>query len=198
MCIYLYVKTHRKTGLKYLGKTENKDPHKYQGSGIRWTRHIKKHGYDVDTEILRECIDYDELKYWGMYYSQLWNIVKSKEWANLKPENGNGGDTSQTPNYIASLKTRKKLYGEDNPMWGGFTDIHRVNLSKAKQGIAPPNFDQWARAAKGKSYYNNGSEEKRFLPDEIPPGWSKGRLRLQCKCGKSVDISNLKKYHKNC
>lgn len=197
MSIYLYKKTHQKTGLKYLGKT-TRNPFIYRGSGKRWTNHIKKHGYYVDTEILKECFDKDEVKTWGLYYSELWNIVESKEWANLKPESGDGGDTSKTPNYIASLKTKKILYGEDNPMWGGFTDDHRTNLSKAKQGIAPPNFDQWARAAKGKSYYNNGSEEKRFLPDEIPVSWLKGRLQLQCNCGKSSDISNLKKYHKNC
>ena len=46
MIIYLYVKTHRKTGLKYLGKTK-KDPFVYQGSGVHWKNHLNKHGYDV-------------------------------------------------------------------------------------------------------------------------------------------------------
>ena len=54
MCIYLYVKTHRKTGLKYLGKTTKKDPHAYHGSGADWKIHLKEHGYDYDTEIIRE------------------------------------------------------------------------------------------------------------------------------------------------
>jgi transposase len=52
MLIYLYVKTHNKTGLKYLGKTTKLDPHKYSGSGKRWLRHLKKHGFDYTTEIL--------------------------------------------------------------------------------------------------------------------------------------------------
>lgn len=90
MPIYLYVKTHRKTGLKYLGKTEKKDPHKYHGSGTGWREHIKEHGYDVDTDILRECQTYDELEEWGMYYSNLWNVVESSEWANRIPETGEG------------------------------------------------------------------------------------------------------------
>ena len=37
--IYLYKKTHNKTGLKYLGKTISKDPYTYSGSGVYWTRH---------------------------------------------------------------------------------------------------------------------------------------------------------------
>ena len=49
--IYLYLKTHNLTGLKYLGKTI-KDPYEYSGSGIVWTRHLKSHGNDVTTEIL--------------------------------------------------------------------------------------------------------------------------------------------------
>lgn len=91
MTIYLYVKTHNKTGLKYLGKTTAKDPHKYKGSGTYWISHIKKHGYDVKTEIIQECLNVNEVAEWGIYYSNLWNIVDSSEWANLKPESGDGG-----------------------------------------------------------------------------------------------------------
>ena len=91
MTIYLYVKTHNKTGLKYLGKTISNDPHLYQGSGTIWKRHIKKHGYDVTTEILLETDNPEELKEVGIYYSNLWNIVESKDFANLIPETGDGG-----------------------------------------------------------------------------------------------------------
>jgi hypothetical protein len=37
----LYKKTHRKTGLKYLGYT-SRDPFSYTGSGKYWSRHLKK------------------------------------------------------------------------------------------------------------------------------------------------------------
>ena len=90
MTIYLYKKTHNKTGLQYLGKT-SQNPHKYKGSGMHWCRHITKHGYDVTTEILRECSTNDEIKEWGIYYSELWDVVGSNDWANLKPESGAGG-----------------------------------------------------------------------------------------------------------
>jgi hypothetical protein len=90
MKITLYKKTHRETGLQYLGKTV-RDPYEYQGSGRRWTNHIAKHGYNVDTEILLETENPKEIKKWGEYYSELWNIVESKNWANLKAEQGDGG-----------------------------------------------------------------------------------------------------------
>lgn len=91
MTIYLYKKTHRDTGLKYLGKTIAKDPYSYPGSGVYWTRHLETHGNSVETEILQECHSEEELKYWGQYYSKLWNVVESKEWANLIEEAGPGG-----------------------------------------------------------------------------------------------------------
>lgn len=115
MTIYLYVKTHTKTGLKYLGMTSSKDPHLYSGSGIYWKNHLQKHGYDYTTEILRECKNKDEIKEWGLYYSKLWNIVESKDWANLKEEQGNGGSPSlegiQRLSKLAKGKTYEERYG---------------------------------------------------------------------------------------
>lgn len=89
MTIYLYKKTHNKTGMQYLGKT-TKDPLKYKGSGKDWVPHINEHGYDVTTEILRECSSNEELSVWGRYYSELWNITESDTWANRIPETGGG------------------------------------------------------------------------------------------------------------
>jgi hypothetical protein len=111
MTIYLYVKTHLKTGLKYLGKTNAVDPHKYPGSGLYWTRHLQEHGFDYNTEILKECQTNDEVKKWGLYYSDLWNVVKSDQWANLKPESGDGND----PETARSIS--QKLVKEGKHIW---------------------------------------------------------------------------------
>ena len=95
MTIYLMVKTHRKTGLKYLCKTIQ-NPFTYNGSGTDWKEHLKKHGKDISTEILKECEHKEELNYWGRYYSELWNIVSGQDdygnkiWANRIPETGGG------------------------------------------------------------------------------------------------------------
>ena len=94
MVIYLYKKTHLKTGLQYLGQTTSKDPHTYIGSGVYWKLHLKKYGNDHSTEILKECQSKEEVKEWGLYYSKLWNVVQSNDWANLKEEQGDGGRQS--------------------------------------------------------------------------------------------------------
>jgi hypothetical protein len=104
MLYYLYKKTHRDTGLKYLGYTKLPNPYEYQGSGKYWTRHIQKHGYNIDTEILFETTDKNKIKEKGLYYSNLWNVVKSDEWANLKPESGNGGTFTHREDSIEKIR----------------------------------------------------------------------------------------------
>ena len=104
MIYRLYKKTHKKTKLKYLGYTSSNDPHKYKGSGKYWCHHINKHGYDVDTEILFETNNKEELRARGLYYTKLWNIVDSREWANLKPESGNGGTFSHRADSVEKIR----------------------------------------------------------------------------------------------
>jgi hypothetical protein len=102
MTIYtLYIKTHRKTGLKYFGQTKQ-DPYSYPGSGVDWTNHINDYGRDIYTEILLQTSDKSERNYWGRYYSKLWKIVTAmddygnKIWANRIPETGGGCGTGLT------------------------------------------------------------------------------------------------------
>ena len=85
--VYLYLKTHNVTGLKYLGQTKQ-NPRIYLGSGTRWLFHLRKHGNDITTEILKKCTTYDQLKKWGLYYSDLWKVIKSNDFANLIKETG--------------------------------------------------------------------------------------------------------------
>ena len=107
--IYLYKKTHNKTGLQYLGKTVSKNPYKYPGSGVYWSNHLSVHGNDVTTEILKECETEEELIQWGLYYSRLWNVVENKEWANLTEEAGPGGSWSDDSKQKLSVSTKKLL-----------------------------------------------------------------------------------------
>jgi hypothetical protein len=119
--IYLYVKTHNKTGLKYLGKTINEDPYKYTGSGKYWLRHLKKYGTDYTTQILLVTEDKDELKQTGLFFSKIWNIVKSKEWANLMPESGNGGK-------------QEKLLNEGKHNFQNSEVQRKIQLNRVKKG----------------------------------------------------------------
>jgi hypothetical protein len=106
MTIYLCVKTHSITGLKYLCQTKQ-DPYRYQGSGVYWKSHLKKHGSKHTTSILKECHTKEEIKQWGVYYSDLWDVVNSEEWANLKPEEGDGAASGEL-NHQKSDQHRKR------------------------------------------------------------------------------------------
>jgi hypothetical protein len=80
-------------GLNYLGITTRNDPYKYMGSGKVWKLHIKKHKLsfkDISTTILFQSYDMDEIREKGIYYSELYDIVNTKQWANLIPETGEG------------------------------------------------------------------------------------------------------------
>lgn len=93
---WLYLKQHNITGLKYFGKTI-RDPQSYPGSGIRWTRHLKKHGKDISTLWCQLFTNKEELTKFALQFSAENNIVESTEFANLKPEDGlMGGDTGLT------------------------------------------------------------------------------------------------------
>lgn len=117
MIIYLYVKTHNKTGLKYLGKTTRKDPFKYLGSGKWWLRHLSKYGNDITTAILLATEDKEDIKQTGIFFSKLWGVAKSKEWANIVIEKGDGISSE----YATELNNRRiedrthNLLGKQNP-----------------------------------------------------------------------------------
>lgn len=135
MALYLYQKTHNETGLKYLGYTR-RDPFKYNGSGKHWLRHIKLHGTNISTTVLKEYNDIIDLKYWGEYYSNLWNIVESKDWANLKPESGDGGNArkgkrlSKEHRQKISKAAKKRRHSENT----------RRKMSEKKQGSNNPRY----------------------------------------------------------
>lgn len=137
MKIYLYVKTHFKTGLKYLGKT-TQNPYTYLGSGIDWKAHLKEHGEEHTTEILKECKSNKELNEWGRYYSRLFNVVESNDWANRIPETGGGWCDEE-----ARKKISKSLTGFKRPL---ISDEHRKNLSESCKSISKPRSDKHQKA----------------------------------------------------
>jgi hypothetical protein len=139
MIIYLYKKTHNITGLQYLGKT-SKDPLKYKGSGNYWVLHIKKHGYDVATEILKECKTNDEVKYWGLYYSNLWNVVVDPMWANMRPEEGSGGATRTGTTQSNTMKM--KVSGHNHyTKRNGYDLTNHHNKGRDKKGSKNSRYD---------------------------------------------------------
>jgi hypothetical protein len=94
----LYIKQHSVTGLKYFGKT-TQDPLKYNGSGVYWTDHIKKHGKEhiITTRLFGPFTNSIAISEFALAFSRDNNIVESKDWANIMPENGLHGGSSPGP-----------------------------------------------------------------------------------------------------
>lgn len=111
MITYLYHKQHQRTKLNYFGKT-TQDPYTYTGSGTHWTRHLKKHGNDIETIQVWEFQNLDECSRFAVEFSIRNKIVESTEWANLRIENGlDGGHTPGAYTLEARIKKGKKLKG---------------------------------------------------------------------------------------
>jgi len=107
---WLYIKQHNITGLKYFGKTTVSDPIKYKGSGIYWLRHLKKHGNNVSTIWSQLFTDQQELIEYALNFSKKNMIVESKNWANLKEENGLDGTPPGTPAHNKGKKQAHKTH----------------------------------------------------------------------------------------
>lgn len=130
MGIYkLYVKTHSKTGLKYLGMTTQQDHNRYNGSGLHWLRHLAVHGNEHSTEIVEECESLESLRERGLYYSNLWNVVDSPEWANIILESGQG--VIPTPEIIKKRSNTRKT-NTANGTIQNWTEASTIKYNKTR------------------------------------------------------------------
>lgn len=150
--IYLYVKSHNVTGLKYFGKTTKPDPHRYKGSGKYWKNHIAKYGYNVTTEIVAQFDLPEEASNFALDFSKTYNIVESDEWANLKHENGLDGSP---PGVVFSEEHRERIrQSRIGKCFNDFDDITRQRMSEASR------LRELAKVKEGKSTFQGqtGSE----------------------------------------
>jgi len=179
--IYLYLKTHNKTGLKYLGKTI-RDPFKYKGSGKYWLRHLAKHGDDVTTEILFSANDKKEITEKGLYYSTLLNVVESSDFANLRPESGDGGDTLTYHPNLNEIKHQAKERGKKAKWWNnGITQCFREIPPDSSYVHGRGQFNNVGAALgaavnKERHWINDGTTEIMVSKNTVLPGYSVGRL----------------------
>jgi len=142
--IYLYIKISPK-GLFYLGRFQSRKRkdltvYTYKGSGYRWNRHLKKHSVkntDIQTIILYESYDFDEIKILGSYYSKLFDVVNNDTWANLVEESGLGAPPTESTKEIirktnkSRSKTILQLDLDYNVIkeWNGVPEIGYKNMS---------------------------------------------------------------------
>ena len=174
---YLYLKESK--GYKYLGKftTRKNRPNftvfDYLGSGTIWKQHINKHNLtakDIKTTILFQTEDLEEFKDKALWYSTKFQVVHSKEFANLVPEDGANpcvyADFSKrnTPEYrrkLSESKKGKKLSKEH---------IEKIIESKRKNGVTA-----WNKGLTGLPKQSREAVEKRAI--SISKAYQKTRKR---------------------
>lgn len=155
----LYIKRHALTGMMYFGKTTRDDIISYKGSGKRWTNHINKHGRQFVQTVWISNIFTDQLELtkFALAFSELFDIVSSNQWANLKEENGLDGSPK---GIVISEETRRKMSisqkGTSRTFRGRtqLTQIHKDNISTSllgrKRSIAE--CEAISKGKKGKSF----------------------------------------------
>lgn len=176
----LMIKTHNKTGLKYLCYTQSTGIYydNYKGSGKRWKEHLKKHGDDIITVLLFESDSYDEFKLYAIEKSIEFDIVQSDQWANLKPEDGTGGDTVSNKKWITD----------------GASDVY-IN----KDNALP---EGW-RYGRSNCVFKDSIKQREFASrvdiefrgSKIKEAWDSGKMdvRDHSKCGSSGDSNPAKR-----
>lgn len=189
---YLYIKQHNVTKLKYFGKTTNRDPVSYKGSGLYWKEHLKIHGNDVTTLWHQLFEDQQSLIDYSINFSRENQITESINWANLKDENGldgfNIGHTynkgSKRPN-LREYNLRPEVIERRRKNNKGNT--HAKNLKGHKQTDEHKRKRSESMIGKNTAMQSAEHIQKRFI-------------RKVCKyCGKEASPTNYTRWHNdNC
>lgn len=134
---YLYIKQHFITKKKYFGKTTEKDPIKYKGSGVYWKKHIKKHGNQFVETIWVSDLYFDtSIREPALHFSCENNIDESNDWANLIPEDGlNGGSTTKGMASVVDSSGNYSLVPTDDPRLksGELVGVNKGNITVVDQ-----------------------------------------------------------------
>lgn len=133
---HLLLKEHKITGKKYLcyhyGTRDN--CYKYLGSGKYWMNHLQSHGREINTVILNTKDKREDLVDIGLYYSDLWDVVNSDEFANLIPEDCN---STCTPLNEPSVRVkRNEVFAKR--IRENLTDKEKIRLKKMQKAAQRP------------------------------------------------------------
>ena len=207
---YLYIKQHSITKKKYFGKT-TRDPYKYNGSGVYWTNHINEHGKEhIVTLWVSELYHDTSIVDVALKFSSDNDIVNSKEWANLEPENGlNGGSKRSEESKTKQSASRKgkklgpyKKSGKPRSDKGKpKSEEHKANMRKSEEqkanmkGRVSPNKDK-KRSEEQKANQSVRQTGKKHKPHK--PNKNKGEPQPQITCPhccKTGGNSNMKRWH---
>lgn len=205
--VTLYIAIHNKTNLKYFGKTtkyhdEYSLQEKYHGSGKYWTRHLKKHGDDITMKIYGTYY-IDDVQEVALQFSLDNNIVESKEWANLKPENGLDGGF--TEDMIAQMVKTRKIKDSN-----GLSCYDRTGLLHSKTLKSINEDDEFSIAQKSSKKASQTMKKKdtmgisiyersavKISKSRIENGLSKGKNNCKAKRIAIYDSNDILRFESN-
>jgi hypothetical protein len=173
MITTLYIKEHKESGLKYFGKTTKSDVDSYDGSGKYWKRHLKEHGKNVKTIWSEHFENKELLQEFAEFFSDFFDIVKSDNWANLKPENGLDGwvigqkhdpETKLSGMRGKKHSTETKLKMSLARIGKKLSEEHKAKLRIPKSDIAKQNI------SKGRMGFKHSTETKLKIGNSVKYG----------------------------
>ena len=171
-------------GYLYLGytSTEGKSFDRYVGSGKDWIKYLKKYKFtykDIFTTVIKELYSEEDLRTWGIYYSNLYSIKNRDLWANKKIEEGSGGFLEWVSSHAGKIGGKKNresghmsrlgkqtgsIQGKKNVDTGFLLSIAHLGGSKSKDKI-------WIYKD-GKNKRIKDNEKQHYLEDN----WIIGRV----------------------
>ena len=188
---WLYIKQHNITGLKYFGKTV-RNPYTYSGSGLRWNNHLKEHGNNISTVWCKLYTDIYDLVHEAKKFSSENNIVKSKLWANSKPENGLDGGGS--PSMETRQKMREKAAGRKLNLSIEEREARRTRAKKL--GLDPNNVARLVEFGKARKNVSPSAESIANGLETRKKNGNMTRRQVTCPhCGKTGGNNVMPRYH---
>lgn len=166
---------------------DNKDPYTYKGSGVFWRKIINKLDCEIETEILGHYSTNEELREAGEYYSELFDVVKSKEWANCIPEIGDGGST--TNGWVSG-------YNPNTGEKGMFPTEAEIPADWIR------GWPRWTKNPEGVEktrQFHLGRKRSEETRKKMRESTRKKRMTVPCElCGRHITPQNIKRHIEHC
>lgn len=174
---YIYLNTDLKTGKQYTGKHHydkegELDPN-YHGSGVLWTKVLKKRPKElIKEEYIKTCYSEEEMNSDEQYYIEVFDTLYPNGY-NLT-EGGDGGIVSEESRKKMSESKKGLLSREKHPMLGKHhSDETKHKISEVHKGkhISEEQKKKLSSALKGRTSPNKGKpmseETKKKLSKKV-------------------------------
>jgi hypothetical protein len=179
----LYIKECSHCSMKYFGKTVSKNIESYRGSGKRWTRHLKKHNAN-SVHVWNSDWYYDtSISRFALKFSRLNRIVESKQWANMKEEDGLIGGWSHVHQEQIQLRARENRNKTVQEKYGVKSALLLPHAIQANKDKVP-----WNRGKTGAFKHDSDAKKKMSIA---------ASNRVQSEHTKNNIRNGVVEYYKN-